>query len=163
MPVQFGAPPYHVRREAAIFWRAGAIRIHEACEGPAVFRSDDYHVTASYRHISGYLAGPGKLRKTQEFSAFRRLLQIDCKSSPSTHRTAGGTQRRPRRPSRRAIAPDPLRDVTQLFGDNPISPLDERYKDRWIAELRSPLGEIRFRNAPGSRTGAAGIDLDLIS
>src|SRR5271156_1764625 len=42
----------------------------------------------------------------------------------------------------------------QLLRDDPISPLDEPDKDRWIAEFRAPLREIGISHSAGTGTRA---------
>ena len=127
--------------KAAIFWR-GCDSNPQACEGPAAVRSDDYHVTASYTYISGYLAGPGKLRKAQNSP-----LSGCCKSTANRHLV------RAVRPQALSEGPDdhPVRDVTQLF-EIIRQTLDERYKDRRIAELRSHW--VRSARTPRAREQA---------
>jgi hypothetical protein len=42
------------------------------------------------------------------------------------------------------------------FDDNPVRPLYERDKDRWISEFCSPLIQVCFRDPTGPGAGASG-------
>jgi len=53
------------------------------------------------------------------------------------------------------------RYVLCLFGDDPVRPLDKRHKNRGIAELCSPLGQVRFRHTPGAAASPASVNLNV--
>jgi hypothetical protein len=40
--------------------------------------------------------------------------------------------------------------LAQLLGNDSIGPLHKRHKNRGVAELRSPLAQVRVRHAPGT-------------
>jgi len=48
--------------------------------------------------------------------------------------------------------------TTFSLDDNSVRPLHHRDKDRWTAELRSPLIQIRFRHVAGTGASSAGIN-----